>query len=356
MPINLGSQSGARRWGTPMVIFTSVVIGVVAVSRATYPQDGEKAQVATPASPGEAEIRNLLKAVYDAYNQADAKGLAARFTDDAVLIGQDGGEVRGGAAIGRHYADAFGNGPTCKISGVDDTIHFLTPGIASVVGHFQLEDGVGGALASGRFGLIAVRKGDQWQLAELRDDSTEPRESSDSEEPLRDLEWLVGEWVDEGEDGKVATQVRWDENQKFLVRKYSAQFNGEPATSGTQWIGWDPQAKQIRSWNFDSGGGFGQGEWTRSGDAWIIKAGGVTGDGLTTSATQVIESVNKDVVKFQSNDRIVGADLLPDIDEVLMVRKPPAPDTSQPAPPPEQKTPAGAPAPESERTPSRDRS
>ena len=330
MPISLGRQTGMRRWVSPSLLFAGIVIGLVAVSRATYPQDEPKPQVATPTPPGEAEVRNLLKAVTTAYNQADAKELAAQFTDDAALIDPDGEEVRGRDSIGRHYAKAFGNGPTCKISGEVEAVRFLSPDVASVAGRFQLEDEEGTALSSGRYSLIAVRKGDQWRLAELRDSSTASREASEKGEPLRDLEWLVGEWVDEGDDGKVATTVRSDENQKFLVRKYSIQLVGEPARSGTQWIGWDPQAQQIRSWVFDSEGDFGQGQWTRSGDAWVIKAGGVTGDGLTTSATQVIEPVNKDAFKFQSNDRIVGTELLPDIDEVVMVRKPPAPRTIGP--------------------------
>ena len=307
-------------------------MGLVAVSRATDPQDGQKAQVATPTAPGEVEIRNLLKAVTDAYNQADAKGLAARFTDDAELFDPDGEEVRGRDSIGRHYAEAFGKGPTCKISGAVEAVHFLSPDVASVVGRFQLEDEKGTALSSGRYSLIAVRKGDQWRLAELRDGATATRETSDKGGPLRDLEWLVGDWVDEGEDGKVTFTVRWDEGQKFLVRKYSVQIDGEPSRSGTQWIGWDPQAKQIRSWVFDSDGDFGQGQWTRSGNAWIVKAAGITGDGLTTSATQVIEPVNKDAVKLQSTDRIVGTELLPDIEEVVMVRKPPPPDSDRPTP------------------------
>ena len=213
------------------------------------------------------------------------------------------------------------SGPTCKISGEVEAVHFLSPDVASAVGRFQLEDEKGTALSSGRYSLIAVRKEDQWRLAELRDVATASHETADKGGPLRDLEWLVGDWVDEGEDGKVASTVRWDEGQKFLVRKYSVQIDGEPGRSGTQWIGWDPQAKQIRSWVFDSDGDFGQGQWTRSGNAWIVKASGITGDGLTTSSTQVIEPINKDSLKLRSTDRIVGTELLPDIEEVVMVRR-----------------------------------
>lgn len=350
MPIRLGQQSGMRRCLAPSLMLAGFVIGSVAISRATYPQEDQKPpKVASPAPPGEAEVRSLLSSVTKAYNQADAKGLAARFTDDAVLIDSDGEEVRGRDSIGQHYAKAFGNGPTCKISGEVQAVHFLSPDVASVAGQFQLQDEEGAALSSGLYNLIAVRKEGQWQLAELRDGATatSEAETQDQNGPLRELEWLVGEWVDEGEDGKVATSVRWDEDQKFLVRKYSVQLGDEPVRSGTQWIGWDPQAQQIRSWNFDSAGGFGEGRWTRLGEAWIIKAAGVTGDGLTTTATQVLEHVNKDAVKFQSNDRIVGDEVLPDIDEVLLVRKPPAPAS--------EATPAQTPAPSGERNPSTDR-
>jgi uncharacterized protein (TIGR02246 family) len=353
--MNKERQNCVRRWVWPsLMLFAGILIALLALSRATYSQDAPnasqdaKAQPATPTPPGEVAIRDLLKAVTDAYNQADAQRLAARFTDDALLIDQDGNEVRGRDSIGQHYAKAFDNGPTCKISGKVGTVHFLSPDVASVVGRFQLEDDDGTALSSGRYSLILVRKGDQWRLAELHDEATSLPETSGTETPLRELEWLVGDWVDDGEDGKTASTVRWEEDQKFLVRKYSIQTKGEPKRSGTQWIGWDPQANQIRSWVFDSDGDFGHGEWTRSGNAWVVKASGVTGDGLSTSATQIFEPVNKDAVKMLSTDRVVGTEQLPDIEEVVMVRKPPAPGAGQPASRREQTPSAVAPAPKSD--------
>jgi uncharacterized protein (TIGR02246 family) len=345
VPMNLERRNGAKRWVSPLLLFAGIAFGLVAVSRATDPQDGLKAQVPDPTPTDEAGIRNLLKTVTDAYNHADAKGLADRFTDDAVLFEQEGEVVRGRASIGRHYADAFASGPTWKISGEVEAVHFLSPDVASVAGHFQLEDEKGTALPKGRYSLIAVQKEHQWRVAELRDIATANPEAPDNGEPLRDLEWLVGDWVDEGEDGKVVSTVRWDEGKKFLVRKYSVQIDGEPNRSGTHWIGWDPQAKQIRSWAFDSDGDFGQGQWTRSGNMWIVKASGITGDGLTASSTQVIELINKDALKLRSTDRTVGTERLPDIEEVVMVRKPPPPDTDRRTPPSERKPTDGASAP-----------
>jgi uncharacterized protein (TIGR02246 family) len=349
--MSLEPQSIVRRWVSPLLMFAGIVIGLVAVSRATDPQEPQKAQVATPTPRGEMEIRNLLKAVTDAYNQADAKRLAAIFTDDALLFDPEGEEVRGRDAITQHYGEAFDMGPTCKIVEEVEEVHFLSPDVASVIGHFHLDDEKGTALFSGRYSLIAVRKQDQWKLAELRDLANTSRDTVEKEGRLRDLEWLVGEWIDEGEEGKGASTVRWEEGKKFLVRKYSTQVAGEPGRSGTQWIGWDPQAKQIRSWVFDSDGDFGHGEWTRVDNTWIIKASGVTGGGLTTSSTEVIVPINKDSLKLQSTDRVVGAERLADIEETVMVRKPPSPNSDRPAPPAAERKPiSGASPPKSDRS------
>jgi SnoaL-like domain len=102
MPLSVKQQRAGRRYVLPLLACTGIVIGLVAVSRATDPQDAQKAPAGARTSRGDVEIHNLLKAVTTAYNQADAKALAAVFTDDAVLFDQDGKEVRGRDAIGRH--------------------------------------------------------------------------------------------------------------------------------------------------------------------------------------------------------------------------------------------------------------
>ena len=44
--------------------------------------------------------------------------------------------------------------------------------------------------------------------------------------------------------------------------------------AGMQIIGWDPAAKQIRSWVFDSDGAFGEGVWNKQGNRWYIQSTG----------------------------------------------------------------------------------
>jgi hypothetical protein len=95
--------------------------------------------------------------------------------------------------------------------------------------------------------------------------------------------------------------------------------------SGSQRIGWDPRLKQVRSWVFDSDGGFSEGFWSRDGERWVIKTTGVLKDGRAASATNILTRVNKDTIKWTSVDRTFGADVLPDGEEINLVREPPKP-------------------------------
>ena len=129
-----------------------------------------------------------------------------------------------------------------------------------------------------------------------------------------------------------SSTVRWADNNSFLVRTYQVEVQGEKATSGTMFIGWDPQTGQIKSWIFDSNGGHGEGLWTRTGEKeWVVKAQGVLRDGRPTSATQIHMFLNKDSVKTSSIDRIIGGEIAPDIVDVVMVRKPPQPGAAAPS-------------------------
>ena len=115
-------------------------------------------------------------------------------------------------------------------------------------------------------------------------------------------------------------------SRAILIRTYSIEIQGEKSSSGTMFIGWDPQSGQIKSWVFDSNGGHGEGLWTRTGEnEWVVKAQGVLRDGRPNSATQIHTILNKDSVKTSSIDRIIGGEVAPDITDVVMVRKAPAP-------------------------------
>ncbi len=63
----------------------------------------------------------------------------------------------------------------------------------------------------------------------------------------------------------------------------------------------------------------------RSGEQWIIKASGVRSDGQPASATSIVTRLGEDRVGWQVVDRTIGGEAVPEIDEFIMVRKPPEP-------------------------------
>jgi hypothetical protein len=141
---------------------------------------------------------------------------------------------------------------------------------------------------------------------------------------LRPLEWLVGEWVDEIRAGRVKTSCRWSDDGNFLLQDMEVHIAGVSAMRVTQRIGWDPLAKRIRSWVFDSEGGFGEGHWTLTADGWVIKSTAVQSDGTTASATNFLVPLSRDANVWRSVDRVMGDAEAPTI-EVRVVRQPPEP-------------------------------
>jgi hypothetical protein len=205
-----------------------------------------------------------------------------------------------------------------------ESIRFLTPDVAQAEGTAKVTAPESGAI-SVRFSALEVKREGKWQIAELRD-YPGPKEDVPPAERTAELDWLIGDWVDESAGTKVSSSIRWGDGKAFLVRTYRADIGGRPAHSGVMIIGWDPRTSQIKSWSFDSEGGHGEAYWTRVGDdQWIVKAQGSLRDGSATSATQTITRVNKDAMKFTSTDRVIGGQFAPDIDEMILVRKPPAP-------------------------------
>jgi len=307
--------------------------------QAAAPAQAAPAQAAAPQpaaaptfTPEQKAVADTIGAFAKAYGTADAKALAEFFTDDVVVTDPEGVETRGKKAVAEMYAGAFQENPGLKLESEVAEVRFITPDVARVEGQSRLSSVKGDASEFTRFSSLLVRKDGKWQAAEIRE-FTAPAEDVAPYERLRELEWMVGHWVDDSGNNKVEADVRWADNNSYLVRTYNAQVQGEKPLSGTMFIGWDPQSGQIKSWNFDSEGGHGEGLWTRTNEnEWIVKAQGVLRDGRPTSATQVHTILNKDSVKTNSIDRIIGGQVAPDIVDVVMVRKPPQPGATAPRP------------------------
>ena len=161
------------------------------------------------------------------------------------------------------------------------------------------------------FSALLVKQSDgRWLLASIRSDGEVSLRTPHGH--LKELEWLIGEWVDESDDSTMRTSTRWSEDGHFILTDFTIFVAGHKAISGTQRIGWDGSLDKFRSWVFDSEGGHADGIWTETDDGWIVTVTGVRPDGTACSATNAYELIRSDVYRFSVTERIVGDETQPD--------------------------------------------
>jgi uncharacterized protein (TIGR02246 family) len=275
-----------------------------------------------PARPeDEAAIQAVIARFVQAFDAGDAPAAAAQFAEDGQIEAIDGTVVRGREAIAARYAEYLADAKGATLALTPESYRFVGPDGAVAGGRMVLTRPDGDAESS-RFQAVFARRDGRWLLADVRDLPDAPPTPY---ERLKDLEWLVGEWMDESDEGTVRTTCAWDENKAFLVRKFEVEIKGQRSLSGHQRLGWDPSAGQIKSWVFDSEGGHGEGYWSRSGDRWIAKSTSVLPDGRRASATQVITRTGPDTMTWSSVERTVGDEVVADLPPITVVRRPPPP-------------------------------
>jgi uncharacterized protein (TIGR02246 family) len=267
-------------------------------------------------------IRATADAYVKAYNGHDAAAIARLFTPDAQIVDAQGHAIQGRADIENVFAGIFQEFPKATTSVAIHSIRYLNPSLA-------VEDGTATVVLSpgepgepNRYAVVHARQDGKWLIASAHD---LPSDDAPAEDHLKQLAWLLGEWVDESPESLVLTSYRWDDNHNFILSDFSIQVSGRPVMNGSQRIGWDPLAKVIRSWVFDSEGGFAEGVYSRDGNRWIVKMTGVTRDGKPASSTNVIRRAGKDRLVWESRDRMVGGEPTLDVGEITVVRKPPKP-------------------------------
>jgi uncharacterized protein (TIGR02246 family) len=274
---------------------------------------------------GRSEDEKAIRAVDEEfvrdYNKGDSKALAAWFTEDSEVVEANGDRYQGRDLIEQGFADTFAASKGAKIAFEIEAIRFLNPDAAKEEGR-SLVTPTKGAPMSRLYAVLYVKRDGRWLISSVRE---EPDPLVRPHDRLKDLEWMIGEWVDEGSDSVVRVNCRWSEDKNFLIRSFTVKRHGKPVMSVSQRIGWDPLARQIRSWEFDSEGGFGEGKWSRDGERWVIKHTGVRPEGTTASATNLMARERPDLVRWVSTDRVLGDESVPDEEAYVLVRVPPPP-------------------------------
>jgi uncharacterized protein (TIGR02246 family) len=276
----------------------------------------------TALSPLESAIVRESEATVKAFNAADAAALGAMFLESGELVDENGTTHAGKAAITELFKGFFTNYPKAVLEMQVMSVRPIGDAIAVEEGERRITAEDGTSAAQVRYVTVRSKQGDRWPIASYREFADEPLPTP--QEMLQGVSWLEGDWVDESPEGRTTISFRRSEDGNFLLGDYDVALAGGPTSKSTQRIGWDPVAGQLRSWTFDSDGGFTQGEWTAIDNGWVVKSEATMPDGTTGSATMTITVKDADHFVVRSSDRIVGGAEEPDF-EVTIARKPPVP-------------------------------
>ncbi len=255
-----------------------------------------------------------------AYSEGDAKAVAEQFTEDAEYVDQDGNTFQGRKAIEQTLTKFFKDNPGSKLDLSVESVRQVAPGV-------MIEDGSSvvnrpsRAPERARYTAVHVKVEGKWLVASARDYAVKGRRMHAAQ--VKQLEWLVGDWIDEDNDSIVAFSCQPVDDGNFLARDFVVTVAGQKVMSGSQRIGWDPVAGKLRAWTFDSEGGFYEGTWHQDGDTWVLTSHGTTPDGQNASATNLFTQVNAHTMTWQAVDQEVDGVRTDDSEVFTLVRRAP---------------------------------
>lgn len=273
----------------------------------------------------ERDIRTQSAALIAEFNAKNANAFVGRFLPNAEYELNTGEVFVGHDAIHEYFSSSFAEFPNAQAKIKESKIRLISLHTAIEEGAYSISQSAEAAPFDSHYIAIWTSSEGHWLLAAVRDlDGADV--PATAHEQLNSLGWLVGDWVDESPNELVKTSCRWSEDGNFLLQDYTVHAQGSNVLSGTQRIGWDPLTRKVRSWGFDSQGGYGESFWNWDGERWVIRSSAVHSDGTTVASLNYLIPESNDVYRWEASHRMSGDEALPDL-HLKIVRHAPPPET-----------------------------
>lgn len=311
-----------RKWHMKLVrtVMLKILSALFLACAVLSDRDAGAQETAAP-SALEAAVTRESEATVKAFNAADSAALGGMFLETGELVDEAGTVHTGKAAVTDLFKRFFATFPKAALEMQVASVRAVGDTLAVEEGQRRITTTAGEA-AQVRYVAVRSKQGERWPIASYREFTDEPLPTP--QEALQAASWIVGDWIDEGPEGRTTISFRWSDDGNYLIGDYTMSAAGAGESKSTQRIGWDPVTGQLRSWTFDDDGGFTEGRWDATDEGWVVKSEATMPDGTTGSATLVITVEDADHFVVRGSDRIVGGTAEPDF-ELKITRRPPQP-------------------------------
>jgi uncharacterized protein (TIGR02246 family) len=258
----------------------------------------------------------------EAFNKKDAKAVAAFWSENGTWSDPAADlRIEGRKALQENYESFFEESPEANLELDLVSVKVVSDDLAIEEGRATIVY-PGEAPSISGYTAIHRKDGDQWLMEHVVESQIPETESHPP--GLEELAWLEGEWIDQTETSSIHFENTWVAGGSYLRRDFTVFIGNRVDMSGVEVVGWDPIGKRIRSWVFDSEGGFGELFWRKGSepDIWVKKASATSHNGEQSSAIHVMKKLDEDHYSFKAVARQRDGLPLPNIDEVTVSRKP----------------------------------
>ncbi len=294
-------------WGTPINSQETTSNGL-----AVQPQDQTELN--------RRAIEQVISSYESAFNSKNIETLVSHWSETGVYSSQTSGNTTTGpAAMRKEFEVLFAGTPSIKISLETDSIEFISPSVALEQGRVTVIGSDGQATQSD-YDVVFIKQKNEWLIDRVSETESETINSNYAE--LKKLDWLIGQWTATAPGHRIEYTCQWTVNQNFISRKFSVlDSSNETVASGLQMIGWDANAKLIRSWLFDSDGGLIKGTWHPGDNQWTVQSVARFADGGSGSFSGVFQLHENGEHSWRKTNRVIDGQLMPNIESIRSRRK-----------------------------------
>ena len=264
-------------------------------------------------------IRAAVESYVNAYNRGDAEAVAAHWSESGEWTSPSGQRFQGRRAIEKELENLFAENKGVRIEVVNPSIRIVSADAATEEGTVRVVRPAAPPSDS-TYLAVHVKKDGQWKLDSVHETNLPDLPAAS---PARRWKTWRGWWA----SGPIKAPTQ--RSTRALGGRRTRPFRTIP--SRRPFPAWtiskaprssvDPAAGTIRSWMFDSDGGFGEGTWSKKGNTWIVKFHQILPDGRKALAENVYTLLDDDTFLWKSIAREVDGEYLPNVEEVKMVRR-----------------------------------